>query len=767
MTDTHGAHEAAPRYTGRSTPRRRFAGDALRVLLAVMVASASPHLRAATLVSWDIPTGVANTAPVFGSPASGLTVSGIGRGTLSTSSQSSTGWRLVNLLNSSTVDPAAMTTQAFDWTFTTSPRTTASITQLSQSGTIGQVSPEGTGPPTSVELWAQTVGSGGTSAWSQVGSAFSTPTVGGAYSLNTAFFSGSTPYNVAAGTTVTFKIVPLGATGGASSPKFKWISTSVSAADLSLIGTTGGGAWNMYWTGGSSGTWNTTSTDWLQDNTGSAQAFVAGDNAFFPDPADIIVDAGGISAGSVTATNASGTVSLSGGSVAAASLSKSGAGTLLLSASNSFVSGGSVTGGTVIAGHQNALGTVAVTFNGATLAATTGTVVSPLTVGTAGVTVTNDAPLTLSGAVTGATGNRVIKTGSGVLSLTGVFGTQTSAPLELDASAGELLLSGGQKNVSGTNNWDAPVTLAGATVHVHGGAITGSGTITNTNAASKFICRLDAGTAVVNNAIVTNETLTIESPNGSNRLTMAGPISGTGGLNIVGNGPKSLNGANTYTGPTALTAGSLRVNGSITNDSTVTIGPGTTLAGNGTISSTTSLQAGAILSLVDGVGASALTFGKGLGVNATASTAWYLLSNTDALGAAGTTSGYSQVRVTGGDLTIPATAPITLTFQYSVGSVEQSSVLWANPFWDASHSWKIVDYSGTGTVSVNNYTIANPSFLDSGSNALNTATRGSFSITNDGQDVYLQYTAVPEPTTALAAASAAVAWLVMRRRRRQ
>ncbi|MFM9024155.1 MAG: beta strand repeat-containing protein [Planctomycetaceae bacterium] len=739
------------------------------VALAALVMVSCSDLRADTLVSWDIPTGGATTAPVFGSAASGLTVSAIGKGTLSNASTSSTGWRLVNLLNSSTVNPAAMTTQAFDFTFTTSPRTTASITQLFQSGTIGQVSPEGTGPPTSVELWAQTVGSGGTSAWSQVGSAFSTPTVGGLFSLNTAFVSGSAPYNVAAGTTVNFKIVPLGATGGASSPKFKWISTSVSAADLSLIGTTGGGAWNMYWNGGASGTWNTTSTDWLKDNTGSAEAFVAGDNAYFSSAADVVVDAGGISAGSLNVTNASGTVSLGGGSLAAASLVKSGAGVLVLSASNAFVSGGSITGGTVVAAHASALGSASVTFDNATLAVTTGSVTSPLGVGSGGMTVEAAANATLTGAITGGSSARFTKTSSGTLTLSGAFGTQNTAPLELDVVGGGLVLSGAQKNVGGAgveSAWEGPVSLNGAVLMLHGGTVTGAGVISVDGANSVIAARLDRGTSVVTNDIVLTQSLTGSSPNGSNRLVLAGDLSGPGGLTMAGNGTKTLEGTNTYAGPTTISAGSLRVNGSITNDSTVTVAAGATLGGNGTVNSVSSLPGAATLSLQDGLGASALTFGKGLTVDAASTTQWYLLANTDAAGDAGATLGYSQTRVNGGNLTIASGATITLNFQYSVGNSQSSTVLWSDPFWTSSHSWKIADFSGAGTSTVANYTINNASFLDSGTNALNLTTQGSFSITNDGEDVFLVFTAVPEPSTSVALLSAGLVAAAMLRRRR-
>ena len=64
-----------------------------------------------------------------------------------------------------------------------------------------------------------------------------------------------------------------------------------------------------------------------------------------------------------------------------------------------------------------------------------------------------------------------------------------------------------------------------------------------------------------------------------------------------------------------------------------------------------------------------------------------------------------------------------------------------------------------------NYTISGTTFADSTGTLLDLTTQGSFSIANDGQDVFLLFTAVPEPTTTVAAASTAVLALLMLRRR--
>ena len=578
----------------------------------------------------------------------------------------------------------------------------------------------------------------------------------------------STPIKLVSGTTgIIWRLVGFGS--GASR---MGIGTA-DAVDFTMLGTVDvTPALNLTWAAsGGTGTWSTSPSNqvWTINSSGSSAPFTNGDNVTFSGSGGVVTVSDTVSPGTLAVTSASGTYQMTGGLIrATGAATKSGAGTLVLASSGSYALGWSVTGGTIVPDAANALGSAAVTIDGATLAVTNaavGTLANGITIGAGGATLAAGADVTLSGAITGASGYRVVKTGTGNLTLSGQFGTQSSAPMELDLTEGTTTLSGGQKNVTGTSNWEAPVTLAGAIVHLHGSAITGSGTITNTSASSKFISRLNAGNAVVANSIVLNDTLSIESPNGTNRLTMSGAMSGTGGLSLIGNGPKSLDGVNTYTGPTSITAGNVRVNGSITNNSTVTVGSGAQLGGNGTISSTTTLQAGSTLSLVDGVGASALTFAKGLSLDATTLTQWYLLSNTDAVGNAGVPTGYSQTRVTGGNLTLPSGAPINLNFQYLVSGTQVSTVAWSDSFWGSSHSWKITDFSGGGSATVANYTISGTTFTDSTGTLLDLTTQGSFSITNDGQDVFLLFTAVPEPTTSVAAASTVVLALMMLRRR--
>ena len=738
---------------------------AAAVMVAVLV-SCSGTARADTLVQFLINTGTTGAATMSGTVT---TVTGISSTLMTALSGSTTTGNTTspagtwNRTYPNTQASATASLAAGSWiTWTTAASTGY---EYSFNGLTGlNISRNSTGPTTAALFYST---DGGVN-FSQTGGSFVTSSTLTPAASTFSTTMSSSPIKLVSGTTgIVWRIVGFGS--GASR---MGIGTT-DAVDFTMLGTVDlTPALNLTWAAsGGTGTWDTSlsNQNWTNNSGGAAASFTNGDNVTFSGSGGVVTVSDTVSPGTLAVTNASGTYQFAGGSVlATGAATKSGAGTLVLSSSSSYALGWSVTGGTIVPDAAGALGSAAVTIDGATLAVTNavvGTMANGITVGSSGATLAAGADVTLSGAITGATGYRVVKTGTGNLTLSGQFGTQSSAPMELDLTAGTTTLSGGQKNVTGTSNWDAPVTLAGAIIHLHGSTITGTSTITNTSGSSKVISRLNAGNAVVTNPIVLNDTLSIESPNGTNRLTTTGAISGTGGLNLIGNGPKSLDGVNTYAGPTAITAGSVRVNGSITNDSTVTVASGAQLGGNGTISSTTTLQAGSILALVDGAGASALTFGKGLTADATSNTQWYLLSNTDAVASAGAPTGYSQTRVTGGNLTLTSGATINLNFQYVLSGTQLSTVAWSDSFWGSSHSWKITDFSGAGTATLANYTISGTTFADSTGALLDPTTQGSFSITNDGQDVFMLFTAVPEPTMTVAALSTLGLVIAMRRRR--
>ncbi|HEV7407128.1 MAG TPA: autotransporter-associated beta strand repeat-containing protein [Bradyrhizobium sp.] len=157
-----------------------------------------------------------------------------------------------------------------------------------------------------------------------------------------------------------------------------------------------------------------------------------------------------------------------------------------------------------------------------------------------------------------------------------------------------------QQDGPGTTTLTAVNTYAGATTISAGVlALSGAGSIANSSGVidnSIFdISATTAGASIKNLSgagIVTlgSQTLTLTNAAG----TFEGTIGGTGGLIKQGAGLFELSGANTYTGPTTVADGNLRVNGSIA--SAVNVQSGATLSGIGSIGGLVTIQSGGTLS---------------------------------------------------------------------------------------------------------------------------------------------------------------------------
>ncbi len=72
----------------------------------------------------------------------------------------------------------------------------------------------------------------------------------------------------------------------------------------------------------------------------------------------------------------------------------------------------------------------------------------------------------------------------------------------------------------------------------------------------------------------------------TNEITLGGVISGTGGITLTGGNILTLNGTNTYTGPTFVSQGQLNLNGSLAAGSAVTLATNGWLVGQGTAAGT-------------------------------------------------------------------------------------------------------------------------------------------------------------------------------------
>jgi fibronectin-binding autotransporter adhesin len=221
----------------------------------------------------------------------------------------------------------------------------------------------------------------------------------------------------------------------------------------------------------------------------------------------------------------------------AGSLTKAGAGTMVLGAANTYTGGTTINAGTVAISNGSSFGSNTVTF------ASNGTRVAAL----ASVQVTNNYALT---------GNGTMDVGANVLTNSGVI-----------SGAGSLTKAGAGTMVLGAaNTYTGGTTINAGTVAISNGASFGSNTVTFASNGTTVAAL--ASVLVTNNYVLTGSgTMDV----GANVLTNSGVISGAGSLTKEGTGTMVLGAANTYTGGTTINAGTVAIsNGSSFGSNTVT-----------------------------------------------------------------------------------------------------------------------------------------------------------------------------------------------------
>ena len=271
-----------------------------------------------------------------------------------------------------------------------------------------------------------------------------------------------------------------------------------------------------------------------------------------------------------------------------------------VSSGNLALSGGAALvdtdGDVVMANVANALLTISATETMGSLSGggTTGGNVAI----TGTLTVTQDVDQTYAGSISG---NALTKAGANKLTLTGASTytgllTVTAGTLNLQnatatgtIAAGTVLTAGSLEfqgdivignemltlssaggtelvNVSGDNSWEGAITLtANAQINTTAGTLTlGVGGITGA-----FNLAFAAATDITVNGVIGT---------------------GVGTVTKAGVGALTLNGANTYTGATSITAGTANFNGVGVGASTVTASSSAKIAGTGTIAGTLDMQ---------------------------------------------------------------------------------------------------------------------------------------------------------------------------------
>ena len=435
------------------------------------------------------------------------------------------------------------------------------------------------------------------------------------------------------------------------------------------------------------------------------------------------------------------------GALANGALVKSGAGTLTLTANNTYTNATTVSGGTLRIGDGGTNGMIGrgdVT-NNAVLAfdRSDSLTVTNLIVGTGSLIKAGAGTLTLSATNT-FTGGTIIEAGtlatssSNRLAAAGSVAVNSGAAFSLGGNQTVAGLSGSGDVILGAN-----VLTLGASNSTFSGVIGGSGRLIKTGAGTTILGGNNtyAGTTTISNGTlqigdggtagtlgagaVTNNAAMIF--NRSDDATVANLISGTGSVVKTGAGNMTLSAISTYSGTTRVAGGGIIINGSIAN-SAVTVENGGLLGGSGTVGSLI-VQSGGTLAPGNSTG----TLRSGL-------TTWFGggafdLEMYDWTGTAG--SGWDLLEITG-NLTLSNTSinPFTINLISLSDGTNSGPSINFNP--EQGFTNRFVTFSGAlagTTFSPNLFTVDTSNFQ----NPFN----GSFSITNVSGGLSLVYTVAP------------------------
>jgi len=296
--------------------------------------------------------------------------------------------------------------------------------------------------------------------------------------------------------------------------------------------------------------------------------------------------------------------------------------------------------------------------------------------------------------------------------------------------------------LAGNNTYTGNTTIQGGRLEIGGDGVLGGGNYSG----NISIASADSGTLRLNSTA---------------SQTLAGVISGAGSLAKDNTGVLSVTNANTYTGTTTVSGGTLLVNnstGSGTGTGNVTVLSGGTLGGSGSISGNVTSDGGT------------LSPGNSIGTLSTGTQLWgvgssfvFELSTDGLTGAAGTNWDVLAITGTLDMSTLSSANPLTIDLFTMADATTPGLLSSWNPGVDTTWPGFVTTTGGIigfdpDAFAFNTAGFANP--------LITPLYEGFFSVIQNGNNLDLAYTSViiPEPSRALLVALGALALFSRRRR---
>jgi autotransporter-associated beta strand protein len=402
------------------------------------------------------------------------------------------------------------------------------------------------------------------------------------------------------------------------------------------------------------------------------------------------------------------------------------------------------------------------------------------TAGSGGLVKVGNGTLILNASWTGSSGIANVNEGTIRLMHANAFGQSTSgikvqngATMEVGSN---ISLNANPASIVGTG-----VSGNGALRNLTGITASYAGAITIGTGGAR-INSDSTGALTLTGGVVTSLFNNVTFGGAGNITVQTAAISGAGGLIKDGAGTTNLSTTNTYTGVTRVSNGILSVGtlatptGSI-NSSALTINGGnfrnnsaTNYTGaltftSGTISGTNwggslsnlTIGTGQIISPGNSPGTATVT-----GDQTWASAGSYTWEINSTSGTAGADPGWDLINGSG---TLSVTALAELGFNINVTSLTtgNASGLVSDFDQSLSYNWLIADFAAVSGFSSDKFTVNTSSFSNAFTGNFGVALGNSGTIGGDNTQVWLTYTAIPEPKTALLGVLGVL--LLLRRRR--